>query len=146
MTVGRQPQQGQGIGQPDFPWLLGLAGGNNRLTQSITAFAGGGAANATQMGAANAQGLEAALIELRTVATAGDSGKLPQAIAGKTLCVFNNTANSADIFAVQSTNKATGSTDTINALATATAYALAAGVSALFFCTRDGFWSAVKSA
>lgn len=143
---GRAPQQGQGIGQPDFPWLLGLAGGDNRLVESITAFAGGGQASSTLMGTIKTQGYQAALAELRVVATGGDSAQLPQASAGKTLCVFNNTANSANIFANPNVSKITGALDTINALTNVTAYALAAGKSVLFFCPRDGFWAAILSA
>lgn len=146
MSIGRQPQQGQGIGQPDFPWLLGLAGGNNRLCQDIVAHPGGGAAAATPMGVANSQGLEAGLIDVTTVASADDSVQLPQAVAGKTLLVFNSTATSANCYANPNTNRATGSTDTINGSATATAYALAAGISVLFYCPHDGVWAALKSA
>lgn len=144
--IGRAPQSGQGPGMPDFGWLNGLAGGNNRYCQSVTAHAGGGAASATPMGVPNAQGIEAALVELRTVATADDSAQMPQAVDGKTLLVFNSTATSANVFASPNTNKATGSTDTINGSTTATAYAIAAGVSVLFFCPRDGIWGALKSA
>lgn len=146
MTVGRQPQQGQGIGQPDFVWLLGLAGGNNRLCQSVTAFAGGGQAGGTPMGVGNAQGLEAALAEIRTVATAADSCQLPQAVAGKTLLVFNSTVTSANVYANPNTNKATGAKDVINAGVNTDAYAVAGGVSVAFFCPRDGIWAALKSA
>lgn len=144
---GRQPQQGQGVGQPDFGWLLGLAGGDNHLTQTVVAFAGGGAANATVMGAMNTQGTQqAALVEITTVVTAGDSCQLPQASAGKMLCVFNKTANASDIFANPNVNKATATTDTINALATATALSIAAGSRILFFCPKDGHWAAIVSA
>lgn len=146
MTIGRQPQSGQGIGQPDFQWLLGLAGGNNRLAQSVTARAGGGAANATPIGVPNAQGLEAQLVEIQTVATADDSVQLPQAVKGKVLDVFNSSAASANAFTNPNTNRATSSTDTINGSSTATAYAIAAGVSVRFFCPRDGIWAANKSA
>lgn len=144
--IGRAPQQGQGIGMPDFFWLNGLAGGNNRNAQSVTARAGGGAASATPIGTPNAQGIEAQLIEIRTVATADDSVQLPQAIAGKVLDVFNSSAASANTFANPNANKATGGTDTINGSTTATAYAIAAGVSVRFFCPRDGVWAANKSA
>lgn len=146
MTVGRQPQQGQGVGQPDFVWLLGLAGGNNCLYQSVTAYAGGGQANATPIGYPNAQGLEAQLVELRTVVTNGDSVKLPQAIAGKVLQVFNASAQSANAYANPNTNKATGGSDTINGASNDTAYAIAGGLSVTFFCPRDGVWAANKSA
>lgn len=143
---GRQPQNGQGIGMPDFNWLLGLAGGDNRLVQSVTAFAGGGQASATDIGGVTAQGYQAALVEIRVVGTAGDSCKLPAAIAGKTLAVYNSTATSANIYASPSTNRATGSTDSINGGANNAAYALAANKAALFFCPRDGIWAAILTA
>lgn len=144
--IGRAPQSGQGIGMPDFVWLNGVAGGSNRYYQSVTARAGGGAASAIPIGVPNAQGIEVQLVEIRTVATADDSVQLPQAIAGKVLDVFNSSAASANAFANPNTNRATGSTDTINGSTTATAYAIAAGVSIRFFCPRDGIWAANKSA
>lgn len=144
--IGRAPQQGQGFGMPDFVWLNGLAGGNNHWFQSVTAFAGGGQAGGTPIGVANAQGIEAALVEIRTVATANDSAQLPQAVAGKILAVFNSSATSANVYANPNTNKATGTKDTINAGINTDAYAMAGGVSVLFFCPRDGVWAALKSA
>jgi len=144
--IGREPQQGQGVGMPDFVWLRGVAGGNNRFTQSVTAFAGGGQASATPIGVPNSQGVEAELVELRTVASAGDSAQLPQAIAGKKMMVFNSSANSANIYANPNVNKATATTDTINGSSNVTAYALAAGKSVEFFCPRDGVWAAQLSA
>lgn len=144
--IGRAPQPGQGIGMPDFFWLNGLAGGNNRWVQSVTAFAGGGQAGGTVIGAPNAQGIEAALVEIRTVTTANDSCQLPQAIAGKTLLVFNSSANSANLYANPNTNKATGTKDVINAGVNTDAYAIAGGVSVAFLCPRDGIWAALKSA
>lgn len=144
--IGRAPHSGGGFALQDSGWLNGLAGGNNRYCQSVTARAGGGAANATPIGTPNAQGIEAQLIEIRTVATADDSVQLPAAVASKVLDVFNSSAASANAFANPNTNKATGSTDTINGSSTATAYAVAAGVSVRFFCPRDGVWAANKSA
>lgn len=144
--IGRTPNQGQGVGMPDFGWLNGLAGGNNRYCQQATGRAGGGAALATPIGVPNAQGIEAALVRLKVVATAGDSYQLPQAIAGKTLLIFNSTANSADVFVNPAVNKATGTTDTINALATATAFAVANNKAALFFCPEDGVWATILTA
>lgn len=139
---GRAPQQGQGIGQPDFQWLLGLAGGDNRQAQSVAAFAGGGQPGGTVIGAINAQGYQAELIEIRTVTTGGDSVQLPQASAGKKMCVFNSSANSANVFANPNVNKATGALDTINALTNVTAFALAGGARTTIFCPRDGIWAA----
>lgn len=144
--IGRPPHQLQGYALQDSAYINGLAGGNNRYVQSVTAFAGGGAASATPIGTPNAQGIEAQLIELRTVASVADSVQLPAAVAGKVLDVFNASANSANAYANPNTNKATGSTDTINGSTTATAYAIAGGVSVRFFCPRDGIWAANKSA
>ncbi len=146
MPVGRAPQVGQGIGQPDFVWLRGLAGGNNQFTQDVVAFAGGGQASATPMGVPNAQGTEAVLIRIKTVTSVADSCQLPQAGAGKTLLVFNSSANSANVYANPSVNKATSVTDTVNGSSNVTAYALAGGKSALFFCPVDGIWAALLSA
>lgn len=143
MTVGRQPQQGQGIGQPDFVWLLGMAGGNNRLSASgnIVALAGGAQAGAPILGGNNAQGLEPALIRITTVVTAADSFQLINALSGKTLMIQNPTANAAAIFASPAVNKATGVVDVINGLANGVALSIPAGKIGLFFCAQDGFWA-----
>lgn len=146
MTQGRAPQVGQGVGMPDFNWLNGLAGGDNQYCQSVTARAGGGQATATPIGTPNAQGIQASLIEIQVVATAGDSVQLPQAVKGKSMSVFNSTATSANAFASPNTNKATGALDTINGAANANAFAIAAGARVLFFCPRDGIWAAIVSA
>lgn len=146
MTTGRAPQSGQGVGMPDFMWLNGLAGGDNHYCQNATALSGGGQDGATQIGVPNAQGIQAFMVNINVVAVANDSCMLPQAIKGKALLVYNSTANSADIYASPNTNKATGSTDTINAAANANAYALASHKAALFFCPEDGIWAAILTA
>lgn len=132
--VGRQPQAGGGFQLQDCDWLRGVAEGQNASYQSLTAHAGGGQALATPIRP------DAGLIEAQTVATADDSIGLPKAMAGMTKLVVNPTATSANIYV------ANGSTDTINGVATGTAYALAAGKSALFFCPRDGIWGAILTA
>lgn len=147
MSTGRAPTPYEGFGLPDNLWLNGLAGGDNLYTQDVVAFAGGGQANATPMGLQNPQGIQAALIRIKTVASANDSCQLPQAIKGQSKLVLNGAAaNSANIYANPNTNKVTGVTDTINGVANGTAYALAAGVAVLFFCPADGIWGAIKSA
>ncbi len=141
MTKGREPQSGQGIGQPDFVWLRGLAEGNNRFTRpSVTALSGGGQPGAIEVGAVSE------LVEVRTVAVADDSCLLPQAINGKVIKVFNSSANSTNIYASPVVNKATAALDTINGNTNVTAYALAGGKSVEFFCPRDGIWAALLSA
>jgi hypothetical protein len=146
MTTGRAPQAGQGVGQPDFFWLNGLAGGDNMYVQTVTALAGGGQVGATVMGLPNAQGIQAALIRAKVV-NGNDSCQLPQAIKGLCKLVYNSdAANSMNVYANPGTNKVTGLTDTINGAANANAYAIAHNVSVLFFCPDDGIWAAIKSA
>jgi hypothetical protein len=98
---------------------------------SITAFAGGGQANGRL--------LNATLSRVTTVASAGDSVKLPVAKAGCFMLVQNSAAaNSMNVF------PNTG--DAIAAGAANAAFAVAAGKSAYFFCAANGFWGAVLSA
>jgi hypothetical protein len=78
---------------------------------AITAFAGGGQANATQ--------LSGEVSFVATVASAGDSVKLPVAALGKRFLVFNQGANSTNIYPT------TGGQ--IDALGANNPYALAAG-------------------
>jgi hypothetical protein len=92
----------------------------------ITAFAGGGQGSATA--------LTAAFNRVTTVATAGDSVRLPLATPGATCVVFNRGAASMNVF------PATG--QSINALSANTALAVAAGNSARFVCVAAGIWDA----
>ena len=97
----------------------------------ITAFAGGGQASAVL--------LSAMVNRLTTVATAADSVKLPPAIMGASISVFNDAAaNSANVF------PAVG--ETINALAANVAFALAAGKNVCFESAVNGKWHAILSA
>ncbi len=134
MTVGIAPDRGSGFGLLDGGFVEGLAEGQNATNQSVTAFAGGAQPDATPIQPA------AALIAITEVATGADSVGLPRAKKGQVKMVLNNTATSADIFVYP------GTTDTINAVATGTAYALAGGKSALFFCPKDGVWGAILTA
>lgn len=102
--------------------LLGLSSART----GITAFATGGQASAVP--------LTAAFNRVTTVATAGDSVRLPAAVPGATCVVFNRGAASMDVFPV------TG--QFINALAVNTALAVAAGASARFVCAAAGIWDA----
>ena len=150
MTVGQAPQSNHGKSLQDANWLLGLAGGNNQFSQTVTATPGGAQAGSVVIGSANSQGIEAVLVEVGTVASANDSVQLPQAIAGKSVLVYNSSATAASLFANTATNKATGALDTINGVANGTAYGNAGGLTAklsvLFFCPRNGIWAALKSA
>lgn len=93
----------------------------------ITAFATGGQTNATA--------LTKAFNRVTTVATIGDSVKLPTAVPGMMIVVKNAGANSMDVF------PATGGT--INALSANTAFAMAAAANAVFVCTLAGAWDTV---
>lgn len=147
MAVGQRPQVGRGKSLPDFMWLLGLAGGDNFEAQSgITAFAGGGQANAVLLGGPSPQGVPAALVNVDTVATAGDSVALPFAVKGRMMLIRNAGANSMNMFAQSGTNRATGAQDSINGGANGAAVAVAANKSTIVFCAKDGVWSTVISA
>lgn len=106
-----------------------LQGGLDR-NAALTATAGGTKAAALQF--------NNSLNMLSVVANAGDSALLPKAIAGSVVIVTNNGVASANLYG-------TG-TDTINGSATATAYALANGKTALFVCYAAGAWFALLSA
>lgn len=91
----------------------------------ITATAGGGQGPAFQ--------ITTALARVLTVASIGDSVKLPASVAGLTIAILNSGANSLNIFPAQG--------DAINALAVNAAFALASGgVTTYFVCYTAGQW------
>lgn len=95
-------------------------------TNGITAHAGGGQANATQ--------LSSEINRVITVATIFDSVKLPSAIAGKRCIVINSAAlNACNIYPK--------SGESINALSTNTAIPLTVGIKLTFDCAVDGTWN-----
>ncbi|KVU10666.1 hypothetical protein WK62_05220 [Burkholderia ubonensis] len=97
----------------------------------ITAHAGGGQGSATP--------LPAMINRVTAVASAGDSVVLPASAAGLQLMVVNATAtNSMNVFPA--------SGDAINALSVNTAFAVAAGKTAEFYCTNAGQWHTILSA
>jgi hypothetical protein len=101
-----------------------------KVASGLTARAGGGQTSALQLSLSQAS--------IATVATAGDSVKLPAAIAGSNFDLVNDAAaNSMQVFG--------RGTDTINNVATATGVAQAAGVAARYFCAKTGNWSRVQS-
>lgn len=139
MAKGIQPDAGFGL--VDSARINGIEQGENSSYKStLTANSGGGQANATQIPPA------AQMVRVSTVAVAADSVKLPFAIAGAMKLVVNDTLNAMDVFAKNGTNRLTGTTDTINALANGVALSIAAGGRAMFFCPKDGKWFAVVSA
>ena len=100
-------------------------------TNAITAFAGGGQTSAVL--------LTTTYNRVTTVASAGDSVKLPVAKAGAEVMVYNKAAsNSLNVF------PNTG--DIINALSANAAYALAATKGASFVCSVDGTWDTILTA
>lgn len=133
-NVGDRPIRGFAL--PDGTWLRGLADGQNFTYKSgITAHSGGTKAAALQLGAVGGTQL---MYQLDTVAVNGDSALLPKAVAG-TVCAVRNAGGATLSLYGQGT-------DTINGAATANNYDLATNVAALFFCAKDGAWSAIKSA
>ncbi|WP_024873150.1 hypothetical protein [Tolumonas lignilytica] len=97
---------------------------------ALTAKAGGGQAGATLA--------SSSINRFSTVATAGDSGILPASAPGMQITVINAGAASMNLF------PATG--EQINSAGANTAYAIAAGKTALLSCAITGQWHAVLSA
>lgn len=91
---------------------------------NITATAGGGQTGAYQL---NGQ-----MCRITTVATAGDSVKLPPALPGLEITVINHGANPMQVYG--------GGTDTINDVATATGVSQMQNSCVLYFCATAGSW------
>jgi imidazole glycerol phosphate synthase subunit HisF len=105
----------------------------NSIEDNITAHAGG-----TQA-AALALDLTKTVHNVTTVATAADSVKLPLAVgSGVQHLVHNSSSTSMQVFG--------DGVDTINAVATATGVAIAAGKSRLFTDIAVGKWVSMLSA
>lgn len=115
----------------------GLASGfaNGLPTSSsangLTAFAGGGQGSGTLV--------SSVINRFTTVVSAGDSGKLPAAVAGLQIVVYNAAA-------VNSMNMFPNTGDSINALAANAAFAVASGKNVAFGCPANGIWHAILSA
>jgi hypothetical protein len=98
---------------------------------AITAFAGGGQANAVL--------LTRTINRVTTVATGGDSVKLPVAVPGMQVVVINAAAaNSMNLF------PATGGI--INALSPNAQLAVAANKTVMLVCAVAGTWNAIVTA
>lgn len=115
---------------------MGLADQFSQANDTVTAHAGGGAASATQ--------LDYGITEIAVCATAANSVKLPPAVEGTKVYLWNKGAQSAQVFG--------GGTSTINGVAFGTGVAQAAGLSALYFCVEGdgddvaGSWARILSA
>lgn len=110
----------------------GFSGGfpTSSALNGLVAFAGGGQASATLV--------TVTINRFTTVASIGDSAKLPIAAAGMGITITNASANSMNVFP--------GLGDSINGAATNAAYALAAGKTATFTSADLLIWHAVLSA
>lgn len=93
---------------------------------NLTAHAGGGQASALQ--------LTAELNRVSTVATIGDSVKLPPSFPGMTIILENAGANAMQVFGA--------GTDTINGVVTATGVSQMAGSVVIYTCYTSGAWFA----
>jgi hypothetical protein len=96
----------------------------NTRTLGITAFASGGQTNAIL--------LTTEYNVVNTVAAAGDSVKLPPAVGGLRVVVFNRGANALALFP--------NTSDVIEALAVDTSISVAAAGKIALFCTDDTIW------
>ena len=90
----------------------------------ITAFAGGGQASAVA--------LTAMVNRVSTVATSGDSVRLPASAPGLEITVINRGANPMQVFGA--------GTDTINGIATATGISQGVATAATYVCSVTGNW------
>jgi len=98
---------------------------------ALTAHVGGGQASALA--------LTSDINRVTTVASAGDSVKLPAAVAGRQVTVMNSAAaNAMDCFPQ--------SGEIINALSANTALSIAANKTVIFSCAVDGTWNSVLTA
>jgi len=111
--------------------VAGVLAARDSVSNGITAYAGGGQTNAVA--------LTASISRVTTVATAGDSVKLPAATAGARMDVINAAAsNSMNVFPA--------SGEAINASSANTAFAVAAGKTASFICAVAGTWNVILTA
>lgn len=121
-----------------FPTGFRLIDGNRLNTEfssptwsaddAITATAGGGKTNAYQ--------LSATLNRVSTVTTAADSVKLPAAVPGKVVFIFNNGAAAMQVFG--------SGTDTINSVATGTGVSQPISSIVQYQCVTAGNWKTVS--
>lgn len=101
------------------------------VDNALTAFASGGQASALQLRYRKSR--------VTTVATGGDSVKLPKALAGMQMSVINAAAaNAMDVF------PSTG--EIINALSANTALSVVANKHIIFSCVVNGTWNSLLTA
>lgn len=135
-TVGQAPLS-TGPGLIDGTWLNGLAGGTNNLAQSGITAAGTNQATAFQLPA------QVAMLEVDTAASSTGVA-LPQCVAGTRLWLRNAGASTLSIYGNATQNSLTAANDTINGTAGSSAYTILTNTNAVFFCAKNGAWSAGK--
>lgn len=107
------------------PGAIAMAGLFYELAQNgIVANPGGGQTNATQITGQTAR--------VTTVATLGDSVKLPPALAGLEVLLINRGANAMQVFGA--------GTDTIDGVATATGVSQMQNSTCIYTCAVNGAW------
>lgn len=94
------------------------------FSPTVTAFAGGGQASATQ--------LTSMISRVSTVATQGDSVKLPPSSVGLAVTVINKGANPVQVYG--------NGTETINGIVTATGISQGVNTAAMYICSVSGNW------
>lgn len=137
MTINTSIQNLMGLGLPAALALkLSQQHGSIQLSageflyepasDSLTAHAGGGQANALA--------LTSEMSRISTVATAGDSVRLPASAAGLTIILENAGANPMQVYGA--------GTDTINGVATGTGVSQMQGSVVIYTCYSAGAWFA----
>jgi hypothetical protein len=116
------PVAGKWYVEPGVGFSAGLF--TESVQAGITAFAGGGQASATQ--------LAAQTVHVGTVATAGDSVKLPASAPGLELMVINKGANAMQVYGLGA--------DTIDDQAAATGVSQMANSLVIYTCAQSGKW------
>lgn len=109
--------------------LTALANSTGLAFQSGVVAAGSTQAGATQLA-------NFSMIEIDTVAASAGVA-LPAAIAGTTIDMYNNGANTLTVYPLIANNPLTAAQDTINNGVSTTINSHAAGY---FFCAKNGVW------
>ena len=136
-TVGTPPLPGIGPALIDGVWLNGIAGGTNYSYQSGLTATGTNQATALQLPA------QIAMLEVDTAASSTGVA-LPQCIAGSKLQLRNAGSSTLSIYGSATANPLTTTNDTINGTAGSSAYTILTQTNAVFFCAKNGAWSAGK--
>ena len=129
------------LSQESVSGALLLTGGTltGNLTMGNGTFILDSASNALTAHAGGTQAAALALTNMvnrvTTVATAGDSVKLPASVAGMAIAVINNGANVMQVFGA--------GTDTINGVATATGVPQQPNSAVLYYSAVAGLWQAI---